>query len=214
MAGPRLVYSALTGEFKNELKKVEAAVTVAQNAAVTEAGEIVKAESKAAFASVGFGRSAQRAMRAAVNPAKPGENDASVDFFLRPAYWSVFENGAVIAGKPLLWLPTDNVPLGSGRKRLTPRQYRARIGELTSARHTKTPMLLGTASRASVLRATPSVVRLRKRAVKSGTLQGAKVPMFIGVPLVRIGKRVDLDGIVRRVGERMGELFAKNLKPV
>lgn len=209
----RFVYAALTGTFEEELKKAQKPVAVAATAAMREAGEIVRAESRSAFSAIGFGRSAQNAMRAAVTPDRGDSLNPFVDFFLRPAFWSVFEHGAVIAGKPFLWLPTDNVPLGQGRRRLTPRQYRERVGPLTSARGTRVPMLLGTASRATVLRATAKVVRVRKRAVKLGALQGAKMPMFIGIPLVNIRKRVNLEAIVRRVGERIGELFLKHYKP-
>lgn len=209
----RFVYAALTGTFEEEVKKAQKPIAVAATEAMREAGDIVRAESKSAFAAAGFGRSAQNSMRSAVTPERGESLSPFVDFTLRPGFWSVFESGAVIRGRPLLWLPTDNVPLGTGKRRLTPRQYRERVGPLTAARGTKRPILLGQASRATVLRATAKVVRLRKRAVRAGALLGAKVPMFIGVPLVNIGKRVDLEAILRRVVARFGELFKKHYKP-
>src|SRR4029079_3825172 len=68
---------------------------------------------------------------------------------LRPAafiyhkirYAGVFEEGAVIGGQPLLWLPLPTVPLRRGRP-MTPSQYARSVGPLVSVQRPGSPPLL------------------------------------------------------------------------
>ncbi len=151
-------------------------------------------------------------MKSVMTPKTGDSINVSVDFFLKPAFLNVFETGAQISGKPLLWLPLDTVPLGASGKRLTPKQYVDRIGPLHSARGAKTPLLVGKGTRSQILRATAKAVRFRKRA---GLQQGAvNIPLFVGVPAVNIRKRLDLAGIVASARSKLGELYLKNIKAI
>lgn len=213
MPDVRFILQALSGEFHTFVDEIQKPIAKAATAAIKNASAEVKKESRAAFAGAGFSGKSQKAMKSVITPKTGDSINPSVDFFLRPAYLNVFEQGAVITGKPLLWIPLETVPFGEGGKRLTPGQYIERIGPLYSAKNARQPMLVGKGTRAGILRATSKVVRLRKRAVASGTIKGSvNVPLFIGVPAVNLKKRFDLAGIVERVSHRIGEFYLKNFK--
>ena len=214
MADARFVYEALRGNFPEFISAMQAPMAKAATAAVTEAGNLVKQQARAAIAAAGFSSGWQNAFRAQTFPkgGKPSLN-AAVFFFHKIPYFNVFEEGATIAGSPFLWLPTKNVPLGSrGNHPLTPAQYVARVGPLKSIRgKSGNPILVGAASRSSILRSSATVTKLRKKAVRTGSLIGAQVPMFVGVPSVRIPKKFDIKQIVQTVNAQIGALYLKHL---
>lgn len=206
----RLVYSAIIGDFEKKILELQTPIAKASTAAVKEAAGLAQAESKSELSSAGFSARSAKAMRVTFTPKEGNAIDAKADFFLRPAYLNVFEEGATISGKPLLWLPLETVPLGVGGKRLTPKQYIDRVGPLHSAKNAPKPMLVGKGSRAQILRATSKAVKFRK---KAGLQQGtANVPLFIGVPTVTVAKKFDLRSIVQRANAKLADLFVKNLK--
>ncbi len=208
----QLVYAAVGGDLEQKIRELEKPIAKAATAAVKDADALVKKESKSALASAGFSGRSQNAMKSVMTPKTGDSINVSVDFFLRPAYLNIFETGAQISGKPLLWLPLDTVPLGAGGKRLTPKQYVDRIGPLHSARGAKTPLLVGKGSRSQILRATSKAVRFRKRAgLQQGTVN---VPLFVGVPAVNIRKKFDLAGIVASARSQLGALYLKNIKAI
>ncbi len=215
MAGLQFNYKYVKGEFDKKIKEIEQPLAKAAAATMNEAGKIVKAEAAEAIAGAGLSGRWQRGFRYEVLPKQSTPTiNSSVHFFHRIGFFNVFEEGKAIAGKPLLWLPLPSVPLGVGRKPLTPRQYVERIGPLRSARKAGgKPMLVGKGTRAGILRATAKAVRVRKRTGFAGAFLGVNVPLFIGVPIVNIRKRLDITSIVQRVGARIGEIFSKNAKP-
>ncbi len=209
----RFVVAAIRGEFEKEILKIQEPIAKAATAAVKEADKLVKAEASAELRGIGFSTRSSKAMRSVITPKTGDSINISADFFLRPAYLNVFEEGAAIHGKPLLWLPLDTVPLGVGGKRLTPRQYIDRIGPLHSVRGASKPLLVGKGSRSTILRATSKLVRFRKGALGRGQPQGqVNVPLFVGISAAIIRKKTDLAGIVRRISGRLGELYLKNFK--
>ncbi len=212
MASARFIFEFIKGNFEEQALKLQKPIAKAATAAVKEAGKLVKAEAKRALSQAGFGR-VSNAMRTVVKPKTGDSIESSVEFFLRPAYLNVFEKGAAIRGRPLLWIPLDTVPFGDRGRRLTPQQYIERIGPLHSARGTSKPLLVGKGSRAGILRATSKAVRLRKGAVRAGRIQGTtNVPLFVGVPAINITKRLELREIVRKIGDQIGDLYLKNFK--
>lgn len=206
----RLVFEALAGRYAEAIAKMAEPIAKASTAAVTEAGDIVKRDVRAAMGAAGFSSRVQNTFRAQVYPKSGPSIKAAVHFFSKWAEpFALFERGGPVSGSPLLWLPLKNVPLGTGKKPLTPRQYIDRIGPLVSAR-TKSgrPMLLGKITRSRIVRITEKSARLRK----GGALGKVNVPLFIGVPTVTIGRKFDATSIVRRTRDEIGKLFAKNLK--
>src|SRR6185369_9369761 len=119
MADARFIFEAVTGNFDAFARQLEAPMAKAATAAVKDADKLVKTDSKAAFAAAGFSGRSQNAMKSFLTPKTGDSINVAADFFLKPAYLNVFEQGATISGRPFLWLPTENVPFASGGKRLT-----------------------------------------------------------------------------------------------
>ncbi len=210
----RLVVAAATGNFAEALKALQKPVATAATAAIREAADTVKTRARAEIAGAGFSIGWQNAFRAQVFPKTGVAINAAAFFTHKIPYFNVFEEGATIAGKPFLWLPTKNVPLGRGKKPLTPKQYIDRVGPLISARGRQgNPILLGQGSRKSgILRATDRAVKVRKNAFKKGSLFGDTVPMFVGIASVTIGKKFDIKSIVKQVSEQLPEIYLRHLK--
>jgi hypothetical protein len=97
----------------------------------------------------------------------------------------VFESGATIHGKPLLWLPTD---AGLARLGGVRRPSRSRK-KLTFATVKGVPMAFDVADKA----------RDRK-------------PLYIGVPQVTIPKKFHIVDIVRKNAAKLGAAFVKEFK--
>ena len=213
MAGLQFAYKYVKDEFKKTLKAIEQPMAKASVAAMNEAGRLVQEEARAQIGGAGLSGRWQRGFRFEVLPKQSTPViDSSVHFFHSIGYFNVFEEGKSISGKPLMWLPLPSVPLGRGHKPLTPKQYIDRIGPLHSGRRGDKPILFGKGSRTGIIRATTKAVRVRKKALRTGSILGVNVPLFIGVPLVNIRKRLDITAIIQRVGDKIGELFSKNLK--
>lgn len=208
----RMFFTALRGEFEKALREVRQPIAEAATAAVREAAEGAKKEGRLDIAGAGFGKKWQNALRADVYPSRGVSMSPAALMRHKIPYAHVFEDGATITGKPLLFLPLPTVPLGGTGKPLTPKQFTARIGPLTPVRGKSGRVLLvGKGSRATILRATDKVTRLRRGAVKRGILRQS-VPLFVGVPRVTIRKKFNLRAIFARAGDKLGELYVKNLK--
>lgn len=205
---PRFRFQHQANEFAKAMRDVEKPIARAATAAVKRAAGQIKKEGAAAIKAAGFSARSSRVLRYDLNPEKGDSIDISATFKFRIGYFNVFEEGATITGKPLIWIPTDNVPFGSRGRRLTPKEYVDRVGPLFSARGSAKPMLVGKGSRSSgILSASRSAVRVRKSAVRKGTLQSQAVPLFIGVKSVTIPKKFDIKGIVQRVGAQIPEYY-------
>jgi len=207
----RLVYEAAIGNFAKAISDIQLPIAKAATATIIEASNLVKTRARANIAAAGFSSGWQNALRAQTFPkgGKPSINAAAF-FFHKIPYFNVFEDGATIAGKPFLWLPLPAVPLGRGKRPLTPEQFIARVGPLHSIRNRAgTPILVGAGN---ILRATDRSVRFRRRAKASGNIVGANVPLYVGVPSVNIGKKFDVTAIVSRVNDELGSIYARNFQ--
>ena len=110
-----------------------------------------------------------------------GINPAALIFHHLP-FISVFEYGATIAGRPLLWLPIEeNLPQGVH----SPRKYGHKLVSVNIAG--KPPLLFD------------AVDRLRG-------------PLFVGVRSADVRKRLDLLGIFAAAAARLGEFYQNRLK--
>jgi len=192
-------------ERKQLLKKMQAATVGAMNRVVDEA----KAKGRTSIAGGGFSGRWQNALRSRVYPNESTPLSPAGIVWHKIKYWTAFQDGATVSGKPMLWLPLPDVPRGQGTHPLTPKQYRDRIGPLRSVnRPGKPPMLVGRGSRASITRATATKVSVRKRAVKKGAILGEWVPLFIGVPKIVDPKRFDIRAPVKRAAEQFQRFYA------
>jgi hypothetical protein len=129
----------------------------------------------------------------------------------------VFEQGATIEGDPLLWLPLPTCPPTIGGRKASPKAYEATIGPLSYVNAHGTPLLVGQTTGAvpdpaSGARRLASARRQRLSELRDGARAGgSQVPLFVGVPTVRIGKKFDVLGVVERVYSDMAKYFAASL---
>ena len=123
------------------VKEIQRPIAKAATAAIREAGEIAKRDGRASIAASGFSRKWQNALRVNIYPPQGDSLRPAAFIYHKIRYASVFEEGAVIGGQPLLWLPLPTVPLRRGRP-MTPSQYARSVGPLVSVQRPGSPPLL------------------------------------------------------------------------
>ncbi len=201
------------GAFIEAFMAAEKPIAQAATAAVREAGDVVKAEARAQIASAGFGRKWQNALRVDVHPRGGTSINAAAHVYHKIHYAWVFEEGAKIGGKPLLWLPLSGVASKIGRKRLTPQSYPGRLHYVS--RPGRPPLLVAQVrvSRAAARRTAPpklTAAAMRRGTSGSGLLRS--VPVFVGVSTVQLRRRFDVSGVTARAAARLGGLYMKHLE--
>jgi hypothetical protein len=210
--GFQLERAALRGEFQSALDDMYRPVADAATTAVRVAGGRLKVEGRASIAAAGFSKRWQNAFRVQAFPKgnKTSINAAAFAWH-KIGYAGVFETGATILGKPLMWLPASDIPKKIGREKMTPQLYEARVGPLSYAKSPKgTPMLV---ARARVGR---NAKKVSLAALRRGTT-GAKgvvrsVPVFIGVKRVTIPKKFTIAAVAERIVADLPALYAQNFR--
>ncbi len=180
------------------VKEIQRPIARAATAAVRGAGEIAKRNGRASIAAAGFSRKWQNALRVNVYPPHGDSLRPAAFVFHKIRYASVFEEGAVIGGKPLLWLPLPTVPLRRGRP-MTPSQYVRSVGPLVSVERPGRPPLLF---------AKPRAARRGRRAVSSSE----RKPLYVGLSAVAIAKRFDIKGAAQKAAAQLPALYTKHLR--
>jgi hypothetical protein len=180
------------------VKEVQRPIAKAATAAVREAGEIAKRDGRTSIAAAGFSRKWQNALRVNIYPPRGDSMRPAAFIFHKIRYAGVFEEGAVISGQPLLWLPLPNVPLRRGRP-MTPSQYARSIGPLVSIQRPGGPPLLFPKYRPG---------RRRRRAATGID----RKPLYVGLSSVAIAKRFDIKGAAQNAATQLPSLFAKHLR--
>ena len=129
-------------------------------------------------------------------------------------YANIFARGGTIHGKPLLWLPLPTAPRRIAGKRPTPALFVKEIGPLVPLRGTHGPPLLAGQSLRAITGRNASVAQLKTgarnahaRAAGGKGRQTVTVPMFIGLPSVRIPRKLNMDAIFNRVQMQLPKLF-------
>lgn len=176
--------------FKRVFSDVNKTIVDAENDTIKDASAEILRRGRANIAGAGFSARWQKSLQTRVFPAgEKGQKDAAAIIFSTIPYAGVFQEGAVISGQPLLWLPLDTVPRGVGGRPLSPRQAAAKFGGLTSLnRPGRRPLLV------------------------AKTRGGGFVPLFVGVERVSIRKRFAVIEVVEDVGGHLAESFEKHLK--
>ena len=202
--------------FLRAFMATEEPIARAATAAVGEAGERIKTAARADIAAAGFSRKWQNALRVDRYPrGREVSVNAAAHVYHRIHYAWVHEEGATIHGAPLLWLPLAHAPSKIGRFRMTPRRY---PGPLQFVRRAGRPPLLVAKLGMSRGRAKKGVGKITMAAARKGAAGGGRnrvlrsVPMFVGISTVRLLKRFNITGVVRREARRLGELYLKHLK--
>jgi hypothetical protein len=183
----RIKFTIDKSEFEKATQETLRSMAVAAHAAVTEAGEIAVRDGNAHIRGAGLTSPKWQGLYSKVEPQEPAINvAATIRHRFGPT--AIFEYGGVIRGDPLLWLPIEkNLPSATAGERWTPRRFASRFGKLRSAKRGLRPLLFG-------------------------MVGGKSVPVFHGVESVSIRKRLDIAGIVEKVGDKLDDLYFKHFE--
>ena len=155
---------SIIGDLQEQLEKSKKQMARAATGAMKETAELAKRSARQSIAAAGFSSKWQSALRNKVYPQQGVSLTPGAIVYHKIPYAGVFEEGATISGKPMLWLPLDSVPLGRGGNRISPADYVQNVGPLTSVNVNGKAMLFGRGSRAGILRVSARAIRLRKSA--------------------------------------------------
>jgi Family of unknown function (DUF6441) len=169
------------GSFSGDMASASSSVSKASSAAMAQCGELALSAGRASIASAGFGTKWQQGLKAEVS-------EKSVFIHHEIPYSAIFEDGGVIRGNPILWIPLPSTPKTIGGQRTTAKLWAARVGKLI--------MLKGPSGKPMLY----------------GTMPGTKrrVPLFVGEDAVTIPKKFDVEGAVRRATEQLPALYEAN----
>jgi len=206
----RLRYDPPSPEYGKQMEGDAKKVARAATATVTEVAALIKAEGKSEIA--GFSKRLSNAMYAKVYPGHGDSLHPAALVGVKVKYASVFEQGATISGKPLLWLPLDSAPLGRGGKRMGPADFVKSIGPLYSINHPGKPPLLAAVVRETDARArkAPSLSLLKRGRNPKGRGSVRLVPIYVGVPSVTDPVKYNITSIIDKRVEEMPEIYLRN----
>lgn len=163
----------------------------AATATIADAAKLAVQAGRRSIAAGGFGSKWQNALQAKVYPPKGASLSPAAEVYSKIKYAGTFEYGRTIAGRPLLWVPLDNAPIGRGGKRMSPAEFVRGGGVLYSINHPGHAPLLA--------------AMLRGRG-------GRKlVPLYAGVPSITDPKKFDILAAVEGVRSQLPSLYEKHL---
>jgi hypothetical protein len=208
----KFLFEALTGQFERKTRAIYRPIATAGTAAIKDAANQIKKEGRANIGAAGFSRRWQNALRVDVFPRVGVSADAALLARHRIPYAGVFERGAQIRGKPLLWIPLSGTPAKLGGKRFSPRVYRQMIGPLrafTSRRGT--PLLGGPLTGRPGARITANALRRGARGERGRS--GLRIiPLFFGIPAVNIRARFGLNAVFARAAAGLAAAYLRHLR--
>jgi hypothetical protein len=209
----RLFFEVVSGNYPKMVADEQKRIATAATGAMRDAAALIKRNGRASIGSAGFSNRWQNAWRGKSFPANGVSLKPAAIAYHKIPYAGVFEQGATISGKPLLWIPLPNVPMGNGGRRMTPQTFVKTIGPLYSIRSGGKPML------AAVIKATDaraakslSLALLRRGRNPKGRGKVWLVPLYVGVSAVSDPKKFNLKAVVQDAADQLGALYAANFK--
>lgn len=192
MPGYRILYDAAIGKYQEALNADYQVMARAATMAVRDVGISTRNQIRRNMTGAGFPSRWANSVGARFKPSagQAPSIDAKVTIASSINFLGVFENGATIGGKPLLWLPLPDIPQKVGGQAMRPALFKAKFGPLRSARHSPIPLLLGQIAVGSG-GLTPTTKKTAYRFKRAATAkQTAWVPVFVGITQVQLKKRL------------------------
>jgi hypothetical protein len=189
-------------------------MAAAATAAITEVGMLAKTGGRASIAAAGFSTRWQNAYRLTIYP-KRGKLSIDAAAYLKHniPYSLVFEQGAVIRGRPMLFIPLSTTPRKLGTRRLTPKLYQREIGPLFTIKRLGKPPLLAAKIRVSkTFSGKPTLSQLKRGVAAGGRGRIISKPLFVGVSQVSLSKRFNVLGAARAASSQLAQRFYNHLK--
>ncbi len=220
----KLDYKPDSEKWKAAAKAAQGTIAGATRAAFQDLAKQVQTQGRAEIARSGLSRRWQTGFRTYVFPRRPGQaGELAMRGQHRIGYANVFERGARIGGRPLLWIPLPTAPKKINGRPTTAGLYVHAVGPLHSInRPGRPPLLAGYAMRATPGRPV-TVAQLRTgqrntrrrqaRAAFGGRLgkRPVSVPLFVGLPAVRIRDRLDISRVYDQARRDLPNLYAKRV---
>lgn len=203
-------------------------VPVAKAATLTikEAGGILQVKGRVHIHNAGFSRKWENAYKVTVYPTRGNSIDAAAfGVFRRIPFSDIFSTGGRIAGNPMLWLPLPTTPKLDRRKAAANiRDYNRKGIVLFSMKSKSGKPLLGANVLLSKSRARQRIVRISAKDLQPGerfALKSTKrsrtravlraIPLFFGIPSVRIRKRFNWKSVQDAVQGLVPGLYDKHI---
>jgi hypothetical protein len=196
---------------KQKLDKIPEPIEQSATDAMARVGNDIKHRGRQNIAAAGFGSRWQNALRVNLYPRRGASINPALWIYHKIPYSEVFESGATIFGKPLLWIPLPSVPKKVQGRKMTPRNYIKFVGPLFKVQHPgKPPLLMAKFSGRARGRSIAKRSLRGFRAAAKGGEQNA-VPVFVGVSTVRLRKRFSLRQIFRDASKRLAEYYSSSV---
>ena len=221
-------FQAKKGQFNRVFQGKEHIVSRATTESIREVAEEVKRSGRAAIARAGFSSRWQAAFRVDIYPKRGESINAAAFVHHNIPYAGVFETGATIPGHPYLWIPLPNAPQKIGRQKITPKLYIQAVGKLIFIRRAGgRPLLAGRINaRSSGARNSKITIAALRRGERDARRSAATsafggntarlktivVPLFVGIPSVRIKGRFGLQAIFDRARSTLAAAYIRNLR--
>lgn len=190
---PIRIRSIIKGDFGKAFSEMKNPMAVRATTAIDRLGNAIKTIGRANIAAAGFSKRWQNALRVNRYPRKGVSISPALWIYHAISYAEVFESGATIHGKPLLWIPLSSTPKKIGGRRMTPKLYTQEIGPLTAISPPGHPPLLVAKYQGRSGRKKISLAGLRRG--QSGDGSKTSVPIFVGLERVKLRKRFRLRSI-------------------
>jgi hypothetical protein len=209
----RIGLSILTGEFERNLVAMQEPIARSMSSVMSDVAAEAKIDGRAEIARAGFSKRWQGALRVDQYPKAPRISiDSAVVVRSKIPYAGVFEDGATITGKPLMWLPTPSAPKRIGRNTpMTPENYNLNIGDLQSMTSAKGTPLLVAQVRMPRATAAPSI-RALKRGIAGTRGEIRTVPMFVGIKKAQQKERLNIREMCEAISKTIPQRYAAKFR--
>ena len=195
-----LKFNVPPGQWIKATDLYQALMAKALTGAMRDVGKLGRERGRQAITAAGFSNKFANSLVAKL----PAQDTLTPTAYIHTTinYADVFETGAIITGKPYLWLPLPTVPAGPGRPHMTPKQYVENVGPLVTMHRAGKPPMLGARVAISAPRPQPFGRFVSRRILRRGisTRRGGQptqvIPLFVGVPAVNIPKKFDVHAAV------------------
>ena len=195
-----LKFNVPPGQWIKATDLYQALMAKALTGAMRDVGKLGRERGRQAITAAGFSNKFANSLVAKL----PAKDTLAPTAYIHTTinYADLFETGAIITGKPYLWLPLPTVPAGPGRPHMTPKQYVENVGPLVTMHRAGKPPMLGARVAISAPRPQPFGRFVSRRILRRGisTRRGGQpaqvIPLFVGVPAVNIPKKFDVHAAV------------------
>lgn len=209
-----VIFNLARGAVHNTFVGLQKPIARAATAAMDSTTNVVKAGGRQVISGAGFSKKWQNAWRVNRYPKQGDSLDPAIWAYHKIPYAAVFQDGARIAGSPLLWIPLPTAPK-IGRSKITAALYIKNIGPLHKiVRDGKAPLLAG------YIRGYGKSGKVTVGKLKTGErrrqARGSKglisVPMFVGLPMVKIRKRFNFAPMWRKAMSSLQSEYTRQLR--